>query len=176
MRWTRAARSKGGGWRRRAVMTSPVPRLLAGGPAIVLERLAYGGGSTNWYRCVDQPALEALADELRHGSDVSFFFGDRFAHRRYTTRTRAEMARFMDYLGGLPGETGAIVVGHVDDDALHMTVDYPSALEEADDFLADFEPEPWIYYGRCPGWENDGVRAVNFKVPDDDGIVRPHAY
>jgi hypothetical protein len=175
MRWTRR-RERGAGWRRRAVLTSPVPRLLAGGPAIVLERLAYGDGTTNWYRCVDQAALEALADELRHGSDVSFFFDDRFTHRRYTSRTRAEMARFMDYLRGVPGENGAIVLGHVDDDALHMTVDYPSAPAAADDFVAELEPEPWIYYGRFPFRENDGVRAVKFVGPDEDGIVRAHPY
>jgi hypothetical protein len=157
-------------------MTSPVPRLLASGPAIVLERLAYGGGTTNWYRCVDLAGLEALAAELRHGSDVSFFFDDRFTHRRYTPRTRAEMARFMDYLRGVPGENGTIVLGHVDDDALHMTVDYPSVPGEADEFVAEFEPEPWIYYGRFPGRDNDGVHAVNFVVPDQDGVVRGHPY
>lgn len=154
------------------MLDSPAPRLLATGPAIVLERLACGGGATNWYRCVDRAALIALADELRPGSDVSFFFDDRFTHRRYTPRTRAEMARFMDYLRGVPGENGSIVLGHVDDDALHMTVDYPSAPVEADEFVAEFEPDPWIYYGRFPGRENDGIRAVNIVVPDEDGVVR----
>src|SRR5277367_4911196 len=60
-----------------ALMQTPIIERLKATDAVILERLARGGGSTNWYHCPDENHLEAIEARLRPGSLVSFYFDDR---------------------------------------------------------------------------------------------------
>jgi len=82
----------------------------------------------------------------------------------------------MDGLRDVPGEGGEIVVGHLAADQLHITVDYPSGSEGLDEFTQILGSDSWIYFGRFPGRDNDGIHAVTLTLPDLDGITRTHPY
>lgn len=163
-------------WQGTTIIDSPVPRLLHARPAIVLERIARGAGATNWYRCPGHAHLAALSAELSPGSVVSFYFDGRIASRRYTPEVREQMLQLMRSLRGIPGETGEIVVGCLDADNLHITTDFPSRPEDLDEFTQTLGTEPWIYFGRFPGRDNDGANAVTLTLPDLDGITRRHPH
>lgn len=62
---------------RRAVIETNVPDLLRTRSAVVLERIAMGGGNTNWYFCFGLEALEEIISRLTPGSCISFYFDDR---------------------------------------------------------------------------------------------------
>jgi hypothetical protein len=62
---------------RGTIEASAVQRLLAQHSAVVLERIARGGGSTRWFFVQRPDQLEALAAALSPGSSVSFYFDDR---------------------------------------------------------------------------------------------------
>ena len=47
-------------------------------PAIVLERIAMGGGAMEMFLCPSKSSLEQLIDSFSPGSIVSFYFDDRF--------------------------------------------------------------------------------------------------
>jgi hypothetical protein len=163
-------------WQGRAIIDSPVPRLLHARPAIVLERIARGAGATNWYRCLDRAHLAALTAELCPGSIVSFYFDDRITSCRYTPQVREQVLQLMRSLRGIPGESGEIVVGHLDADMLHITTDYPSGPEDLDEFAQTLGADARIYLGRYPGRDNDGTNAVTLTLPDLDGITRGHPH
>ena len=163
-------------WQGRTIIDSPVPQLLHARSAIVLERIARGAGATNWYRCLGRAHLAALSAELCPGSVVSFYFDSRIANCRYTPAVREQMLQLMRSLRDIPGETGEIVVGYLDADELHITVDYPSGPDDLDEFTQILGSDPWIYFGRFPGRDNDGTNAVTLTLPDLDGITRRHPH
>jgi len=60
-----------------ALRATPLLERLSEGSAVVLERIACGGGETRWYYCADATNLRAIATRLRPGSVVSFYFDGR---------------------------------------------------------------------------------------------------
>ena len=75
-----------------AVGETPVARLLEQQPegrAFVLERIARGGGATNWYVVRTADDLQTLAERLRPGSLVSFYFDDRLTTGAIDPEARA---------------------------------------------------------------------------------------
>ncbi|WP_329310994.1 hypothetical protein [Streptomyces sp. NBC_01262] len=46
-------------------------------------------------------------------------------------------------------------------------------LDEFEETLGDYSE---VYVGSFPGRDNDGVRAITFTVPDEDGRVRAHPH
>lgn len=163
-------------WQGRTIIDSPVPRLLDARPAIVLERIARGGGATNWFRCAGRAHLAALSAELRPGSVVSFYFDGRIANCRYTPAVREQMVQLMRSLRDIPGETGEIVVGYLDADKFHITVDYLAGPNDLDEFTQPLGTDAWIYFARFPGRDNDGTNAVTLTLPDLDGVTRGHPH
>ena len=147
-------------WQGRTISDSPIPRLLTTRPAVVLERIARGGGTTNWYHCADPTQLNAVTARLNPGSVVSFYFDDRIAYSRFTSDLRQQMLDLMDSLRGQPGETGEIVVGRLNADQLRIEVDFPSGPADLDEVTAHLGHHSWIYYGPYPGRDNDGINAV----------------
>jgi hypothetical protein len=163
-------------WQGRTITDSPIPQLLTARPAIVVERIARGGGRTEWYRCLHQTHLAAITAQLSPGSIVSFYFDQRIAHRRYTPDLHRQIIDLMDRLRALPGETGEIVFGQLGDDELHIQVDFPAGAEDLDELTSTLGTHSWIYYGPFPARDNDGVNAITLTLPDNDGIVRRHPH
>jgi hypothetical protein len=156
-------------WQGRIIIDSPVPRLLQDHPAIVLERIARGGGATSWYHCHDQNHLAAIIAELRPGSLVSFYFDDRIAYRRYTPQLHQQMLHTI-------AETGDVVVGQLTPDALHIDVHHPGSPGDLDEYTQTLGTHSRVYVGAFPAPDNDGIHAVTITLPDFDGITRTHPH
>jgi hypothetical protein len=62
---------------RTAVSATPIGDLLSAKSGVVLERIARGGGATNWYYCPKKSSLEVVESKFSPGSIVSFYFDDR---------------------------------------------------------------------------------------------------
>jgi hypothetical protein len=141
--------------------------LLQKRSAIVLERLARGGGGTNWYYLTSPDRLADLSAQLRPGSFVCFYFDDRI--------TEGDPATTRDLILAIAKRDGNAVVAAFDGD-LELRVDFPAGHASLDDFLAELEPGDRFFYGAFPAAENDGTNAVSLVVPDADGVARDNPY
>jgi hypothetical protein len=152
-----------------AIAATAAPRLLERhSRAIVLERLARGGGGTNWFLVRTPADVQALANQLRPGSCVSFYFDDRFTIGAINDDSRTSILDIAER------DTSA-VVGALSDISIEVSVDFPSSSQEIDEFLAEHEATSFMF-GRFPGRDNDATRAVTLILPDADGITRAHPY
>jgi hypothetical protein len=59
--------------------------------AVVLERIARGGGATKWYECADESRLPALISRFSPGSVVSFYFDGRIQSDVYSDVLRQSL-------------------------------------------------------------------------------------
>ena len=152
------------------IARSPVPEMLTVTSAVIIERIAYGAGQTNWYYCVGLAQLEALEQLLHPGSCVSFYFDDRIKRAPYSAAEMRAIAASTKYpehnfnLGALSSD--GITIDMV------ISVD-PSEFDEYDE---EWSRAPFVFYGDYPGWDDDGINAVLITIPDKDGTVRRHAY
>jgi hypothetical protein len=138
------------------------------GPAVALERIAFGAGETWWYFCEGKDGLDLILGELSPGSCVSFDFDQRIRQVPLEGVFERELAQWIQ----LDGEA---VVG-VLEDSFHLSAYTVSGPGDLADFLSDLTPVPSLFAGRYPGRDNDGIRAVTFVVPDLDGIIRDHPH
>jgi hypothetical protein len=155
---------------RRALAATPVARLLEMRPAVVLDRIAFGAGATDWYHCPDQASLREIAQLLGPGSVVSFYFDGRIRALNSVDDARSRAAEVLAAAGE------EIVVGALADDGLAIELDFPSGPTEVDEFLAEHASARHFFVGEFPGRDDDGVDAVTLTIPDLDGVVRAHPH
>jgi hypothetical protein len=141
-------------------------QLAAKLPAIVLERIARGGGATDWYVLREPCDIDALAAKLKPGSVVSFYFDDRFTLGELDDEARASLLT-------IAKRDGSVVIGATRSDDIEIEVDFPSSEGEVDEFITE-HPNSTLMFGAFPGRDDDGERAVTLTLPDADGVVRPH--
>lgn len=153
---------------RASLAATPVSERLQDAAAVILERIARGGGATNWYWCRDAGDLPLIESELSPGSVVSFYFDGRVSHG--PDRERA-VAAVRDKVSSL----GNIVIGILADRVhIDMTV-----VVSVDDLVETAEAYPVsseVFYGEFPGRDNDGLLAITVTLPDNDGVVRGHPH
>ena len=147
---------------------SVVPRAYSA-PSIVLQRIARGGGATDWFVCTSEAHLHEIAAWLSPGSVVSFYFDDRIKLRRYSMQVRQEILR-------IAGEDRACVVGTLNEDGYSLSVDYVAGPSEMAEFEQDLQGQRDVYFGPFPGRDNDGKSAITVVLPDKDGVVRAHPH
>jgi hypothetical protein len=151
------------------VVTGLIERLapLIGGDrgAVVLERVARGGGETRWFYCRTVAEIEQILPRLRPGSRVGFFFDDRLRRAPFSDSVEEE-------LWSMATEAGEVLLGteRQGDPELDMVLLDPSDFSE---HLAEVRAGEVVFYGLFPAIEDDGVSAVSFIPPDQDGVVRP---
>lgn len=151
-----------------AIRDAHVGVALSKRPAVVLERIARGGGATRWYTVAHLDQLAPLATELRPGSTVSFYFDERIASRRFDDDT-------VGLIFDIVQSSGEAVVGIPDADGLHVEVDFVCGLDDLTNFLGGRSPER-IIVGAYPARDNDGLDAITLDLPDPDGVVRQHPH
>ena len=134
----------------------------------MLERIARGGGATNWYVIQTADDLQTLAERLRPGSLVSFYFDDRLVIGPIDREARAAILEIAER------DTSA-VVGALDERDIQLTVDFPSSGSELDEFVTEHEGATFVF-GRFPSSDDDGSSAVTLTLPDADGVARPHPH
>jgi hypothetical protein len=152
-----------------ALAGTPVRDLLTSNAAVVLERIARGGGRTEWYSCRGPAELEAIEGQLSPGSAVSFYFDGRVRGSPGSPHLAADILRIIH-------DVGEAVVGVLADDGVKIDVDFLSSTEEVTELISTLSPASRVFYGEFPARDNDGTRAVSLILPDRDGIVRPHPH
>lgn len=152
-----------------ALALTPIIDRLAATSAVILERIARGGGATKWYYCVDRNHLQSVETQLSPGSAVSFYFDDRMRSDFYSTELKSRVETII-------AETGEAVVGVLCEDGMHINVEIIAGLHELAEFVSTLGPTSRVFYGAFPARDNDGIRAVTVVLPDADGVVRAHPH
>jgi hypothetical protein len=153
-----------------SLATTPIFERLKVADAVILERIAAGGGATNWYYCPDETQLEAVAALMRAGSRVSFYFDNRIAHAPYSDEIRSNILEI------IPERARGPLAGALMEDRLRINMIIDIELAELEEYDWELASAPYVFYGQYPGSENDGVNAVTLVLPDEDGVVRAHPY
>jgi hypothetical protein len=154
---------------RAALAGTPIRDLLTSNAALVLERIARGGGRTEWYYCSGPAGLEVVERQLSPGSAVSFYFDGRISSSSISPQLAADIFTLIH-------RVGEIVVGVLAEDGVKINVDFPSSTEEVTELMSTTSPASRVFYGEFPAQDNDGTRAVSLILPDRDGIVRRHPH
>jgi hypothetical protein len=152
-----------------ALSATPVRALIETNSAIILERIARGGGATKWYHCSNQQCLEDVELSLSPGSAVSFYFDRRICRASYSKETA-------HILRDTVSDTGEILIGVPRSNNPAIDVEIISGPNELTEFLSTLSLGAPIFYGVFPARDNDGVNAVTVILPDIDGVVRPHPH
>ncbi len=158
-----------GGWVMAAIAGTSVIRNLAERPAVVLERLARGGGATRWYVIQDVDQLTSLARMLTPGSSISFYFDGRIERRCLDDG-------LVDDIVGLIHSHGEVVVGLLSPDGVIIDVEFVAGLGDLSGFLGASGDGTELFVGPFPERDDDGVDAVTIDLPDRDGVVRRHPH
>jgi hypothetical protein len=153
----------------RALATTRARELLACKRAVVLERIARGGGATDWYYCPGTAELDLIERRLRPGSVVSFYFDDRIRKSRWSDQLKLDIAQTIV-------ETGDAVFGVLGTDGIEISVDIVVSVDELDELGSTLSLGSEVFWGAFPGRDNDGERAVTLTLADRDGVVRPHPH
>jgi hypothetical protein len=138
-------------------------------PAVVLERIARGGGRTEWYYCSEPDALDVIAGAVSPGSVISFYFDGRICRMRNFALLTQEIAKT------LVNEID-IVIGVLDGDGIRIHAQIVVGQEDLDEFVSELAPDSEVFFGKFPGRDNDGTRAITLTLPDRDGVIRPHPH
>jgi hypothetical protein len=152
---------------RAAIDATPIPQRCREASAVVLERIARGGGETRWYLITTPADLSEVIELLRPGSAVSFYFDGRIAESDPTSAKD-------EILAIAARDINAVVAAYGDEPELR--VDFVSGAADLADFVAELCPDERFLFGPFPGRDNDGFAAVTLDLPDPDGVVRPHPH
>jgi 2,3-bisphosphoglycerate-independent phosphoglycerate mutase len=154
----------------RAVLAmTPIASRLLSTEAVILERVARGGGVVNWYYCRSQKEMPIIEEFLRPGSVVSFYFDNRIRRSRQSPELRRELEEIIT-------KSGEVVVGFLERDGMRIDAAVVVSSDDLREFISAIDPSTEIFYGLFPDRDNDGIRAVTATLPDNDGIVRPHPH
>jgi len=146
-----------------------VPGLLASRSAVVLERIARGGGATRWYHCPGAAALGAIEEKLSPGSVTSFYFDGRIRRARPSPAVVADIEKII-------AEAGDAVLGTLREDGIGIAGETIVSSGDLRETLSTIDPSTEVFYGAFPGRDDDGVAAVTVTLPDRDGVVRAHPH
>lgn len=149
--------------------TTRVLQNLQSSKAVVLERIARGAGTTNWFYCRDHIDLGLIEKELWPGSLVSFYFDNRIQHTQYSAVLHSAIQEIVD-------NERECVIGFLEKNEISIEVDFVSAIWEVSDFVSSHGDPNHFFFGAFPGRDNDGDCAVTVTLPDEDGVVRKHPY
>lgn len=154
---------------RGALQQSEIPRLLSERPAVVLERVARGAGTTRWFHVQSVRDLEPLCARLAPGSIVSFYFDDRISMRPFDDAT---VALILD----IASARGDAVVGRISTDGLEVLTEFIAGPNELGEFADGLAAGSTVYVGAFPAPDSDDRDAVTLTLPDRDGVTRGHPH
>lgn len=151
------------------IARTSIPENINAKEAVVLERLARGGGATNWFFCPKAGAIDDIARRLSPGSVVSFYFDGRIARSDYSADVKMRIEELVS--GGRE-----CMVGVLADDGPTIDVEFITAPSELAEIVEGLAPSSMLFFGEFPGRDDDGVNAVTVTLPDADGVVRCHPH
>lgn len=156
----------------RAIEATSVPRLLAASSrgAVVLERIAAGGGDTRWYWLRDAAHLRLFSATVRPGSEVQFYFDGRIKTGPCDPDVRREARLIAE-------RDGEVVLGTVATDGIEaVDASHLPDASDLDEYFESLSPGALLIYGPYPSRDGDDEDAVTLAMPDIDGVVRPHPH
>jgi hypothetical protein len=136
---------------------------------VVLERLARGGGSANWYFARSPAELERIFDMLHGGSCVSFYFADQLHVEHDSDQTRQRMYAAIT-------TDKELVLGYPPAAGVELEMDIISGPSELTEELMLHREGDLAVWGPWPGRVNDGQDAITVNLVDADGILRQHPH
>jgi hypothetical protein len=122
--------------------STAVLALLAKGRAIVLERIACGGGETRWYFCRDKQSFDQIEAAFTPGSVVSFYFDERIHPLSASSTADSETEQIIAH-------DRELVVGVLEND-IHIRVDFPCSQAGLQEFRSSVAPTPCCSLGHFP--------------------------
>lgn len=150
-----------------ALEESGIAKRVSERTAVVLERIAYGAGSKNWYEIERPEQFDHLVEALAPGSSVIFYFDGRISESAVSDATTASILEIVAQ------DEDAFVARRTD--GIELEFDYVAGPDELAEFLARLQPGEKILYGRW-GMDDDGESVMTAYLPDRDGTTRRHAY
>ncbi len=151
-----------------ALNESGVAKRVATEDCTALERPAVAGDGLAWFYCRDQSDLNEIANQLRPGSVVSFYFDDRIEALVDSDTTRSIIATTCS--------DHEVTVGALGIDGLRIEMSFAGNAEEVASALPPLDDAAQlIFFGAFPGRDNDGTWAITLTLPDEDGVVREPA-
>jgi len=148
---------------------TPVRELLGSGDAVVLERIARGGGATAWYYCRTGRELDAIEGRLSPGSVTSFYFDARIRRARYSPQ-------FVTDVESIIVKAGDAFVGALGEDGIEINAEIVVSRDDLMETMSTIPRSSELFYGAFPARDNDGAAAVTVTLPDRDGVVRAHPH
>ena len=152
-----------------ALAATPICARLEAEEAVVLERLARGGGATNWYFCRNQSCLGDIERLLSPGSVVSFYFDGRICRATSSTEIGKSIGRLLS-------SSGEVLAGTPETEGQRISMEIISGPVELEEFLSSLVEGALTFYGLFPARDDDGSGAVTATLPDNDGTVRAHPH
>ena len=128
---------------RATIAAIPLGDLLATKAAVVLERVARGGGATRWYYCSDQSRLSLIEDRLSPSSVVSFYFDDRIRNDSYSPGVKAAIEEVIT-------RNHEAVVGTLGDDGVSINAEIVTGPNELAELASEIKPGSRVFYGAFP--------------------------
>jgi hypothetical protein len=135
---------------------------------VALERIAYGGGATNWYSLPSPESMSALVRALTPGSILSIYFDDRLAWHQLDEATKAEFKSVIN-------RDGDAVLARRTADPILLDAEIVSGALEVDDHAEALGSEV-VLLGAFPWPAKEGENAFTITLPDLDGVVRSHPH
>src|SRR5262245_6738961 len=111
---------------RATLAKTPITEQLRCESAVVLERIARGGGAANWYYCRNRVDLAVLEERLSPGSVVSLYFDDRIWHSVYSAEVAANLEATIV-------KDGEVIVGALRNDGIEIDATVVVSLDDLDD-------------------------------------------
>lgn len=136
---------------------------------VVLERLAQGGGATNWFIARSLAELEVVFDNLCGGSCVSFYFAGQLRVEADTEQARQQMYAVITSVHEL-------VLGYPSGSGVELDMNIISGASELTEELMLHHQGAVVVWGPWPARVNDGQTGVTVNLVDADGTLRSHPH
>jgi hypothetical protein len=150
-----------------ALVDSGIAKRVSESTAVVLERIASGAGSKNWYEIERPEEFDHLVGILEPGSSVTFFLDGRISEAAVSEATTASILEIVAQ------DEDAFVARRTD--GIELESEFVAGPDELTEFLGRLQPGERILYGRW-GVYDDGEAVMTAYLPDRDGTTRQHAY
>jgi hypothetical protein len=143
-----------------------MPARVAKSRTVIVERIAYGAGSTNWWLLESPPDVSLLASRAAPGSSLSLYPESRWSEVAIDAEVRATI------LSMVRQNEEAFVARRLE--GIELAGAYVMSAEDLDDLLVDQLGGHPLIFGTSSLIDDESVLTV--YLPDRDGTTRRHPY
>jgi hypothetical protein len=137
--------------------------------AVILERLARGGGAVRWYLATTPDDLGVVVERLRGGSCVSFYFDDQLQVERDIESVRQRM--FDAVTAGRE-----ILLAYPEQQKVDLSVELATGSNELAELLVQRSEGSLVVWGPWPSRDGNPNGTITIDLVDEDGVLRNHPH